>query len=311
MPGGEMARVADRIRLEVNRVLEISWFHLELMSEDDNLRRHWRAGPDGQLEEGWPRPSEKPPPLPGIHRRAEWQLIDRVLETHGQPLARLRLWCDPRRLGEESLELFELLLPHLAQSVERSLLEREAKHDTLTGMSLRRVLEHELQSAFEKACAAGDPLAVVVLDLDHFKRINDTWGHAAGDRALRQAARVFAQGGRDTDLCCRFGGEEFALLLRGTDGAEALRVAERHRECLEAARFEHEGESIVLTVSAGVAAFPESDVRAGADLLELADQALYAAKESGRNRCLLYRGPERFSGVRSGSLPTQRQPSSN
>lgn len=140
-------------------------------------------------------------------------------------------------------------------------------------------------------------MAVILCDIDFFKRVNDTYGHDAGDQALIVFARTLDEHKREGDLCCRYGGEEFTLLLEDTDGASALRLADRLRQAVEALTFEYEDRQVPLTLSAGVAAFPELHVKTAGELQLLADEALYQAKASGRNRCLLNLGRQRFRGV--------------
>jgi diguanylate cyclase (GGDEF)-like protein len=290
--GNELTDLAGQIREEVGRVVPFHWFHLELENQDGE--HSFRSGPQGVLEEGRPSPGKTPPRLPGIHRRSAWHLVDRPLTVEGRTLGRLRLWCDPRLLEGEAVELLDLLLPQMAALVERTLLDREAKHDALTGLVVRRVFEGELREAFDRACREGLPLAVVLCDLDHFKSINDTHGHDAGDAALVHVARILQARDRDEDVCCRYGGEEFALLLRESDGPAALAIAERLRRAVADAPVELPVLRLPLTLSAGIAAFPALFVRTPAELLTLADTALYAAKGSGRNRCLLNLGHDRY-----------------
>jgi len=133
-----------------------------------------------------------------------------------------------------------------------------------------------------------------MLDLDHFKKLNDTFGHPAGDAALVAVAGVLKQMRREEDLCCRYGGEEFVLLMQGTNGEEALAAADRLRRAVEALNLAAEGQRIPLTLSAGVAAFPELHVKSAAELILFADEALYEAKRQGRNRCLLDVGQGRY-----------------
>ena len=164
----------------------------------------------------------------------------------------------------------------------------------LTGAAFRRVLEQRLALAWEACRESGGALAVLMCDLDHFKRINDTWGHAVGDRALQAVARLLLAHCRERDLCARYGGEEFTLLLEETNGEEALEIADRLRRRVEGLEFETEGEPVPLSLSVGVAAFPELFAKTPEELLELADAALYEAKRQGRNRCFVVQGPGVF-----------------
>jgi len=275
--GSELARVADQILAEVRAIVPFSWFHLELEVPDLG-RRDWQAGAASPLAEGEPRPPSQPPALPGIHRRGAWRTLESELAADGARLGRLRLWCDPRRLEPRAEELLAALVPQMAASVRGAFLDRAARTDRLTGAASRRVLDQRLAEAFETAREEGRSLAVVLCDLDHFKRINDTWGHAVGDRALAAVAAVLTAPSRGRDLCARFGGEEFVLLRRR----------------VEALELEEDGRRLELTMSFGVAAFPELHVRSGHELVELADAALYTAKHLGRNLCLLDTGGGRL-----------------
>jgi len=192
------------------------------------------------------------------------------------------------------VELLDSLLPQLASWVHRAFLDREAREDALTGVPTRRHLERVLADACGRVVADGGRLAVVLAELDHFTAINDTHGHPAGDRALVAVANTIQVHRRATDTCARYGGEEFALVLDGTDGETALEVAERLRAAVENLVVEERGQGIPLTVSLGVAAFPELWASAPGELLALADEALYEAKRRGRNRALLNRGRGRY-----------------
>jgi diguanylate cyclase (GGDEF)-like protein len=154
----------------------------------------------------------------------------------------------------------------------------EARVDALTGIANRRALEESLAAEISRAQRFGHPLAVVLLDLDHFKRTNDAHGHAAGDLLLRAVARILSSAARQGDTVARLGGEELVVVLPETDPAGARRLAERLRVAIEACRV---GE-MRITASFGVAARVDGD-RVDS-LLAAADAALYTAKENGRNR---------------------------
>lgn len=158
-------------------------------------------------------------------------------------------------------------------------LEHLAATDHLTGLANHRRFHDAFGRALALAEREGHPLALVVLDLDHFKTLNDAHGHAYGDRVLRQAAAALREAVRDTDLVGRVGGEEFALLLPGTTAATAMEVAERARTAVEGVEIE----GSTLGCSAGVAVFPD-DTLGAADLLSFADAALYTAKHAGRGQ---------------------------
>lgn len=159
-------------------------------------------------------------------------------------------------------------------------LSQQALTDSLTGLANRTRLEQ----AFQRAANEGAlPLSVLMLDLDHFKRINDEHGHATGDAVLRQVAETLREQSRRDDIACRLGGEEFCLLLPRTDADHAHSMAERLREAIEAVRCRHSDAVIALTASIGVA----SAITPGEQLdpmLHAADEKLYEAKFAGRNR---------------------------
>jgi len=159
-----------------------------------------------------------------------------------------------------------------------------ARTDPLTGLENRRALGERMSTELERALRHGRPLSVVVGDLDHFKRVNDTLGHAAGDDALERVGQALSQGKRRIDSVARTGGEEFTILLPDSDQDQAYLVAERLRGLVER-RFA--GERISVTFSFGVASVPAHG-RTADGLLEAADQALYAAKAMGRNRSVIF-----------------------
>jgi len=148
----------------------------------------------------------------------------------------------------------------------------------------RRAFNELLTSAIaNEDRRAGGCLGLAILDLDHFKKLNDTYGHPAGDAALRSLARLLNQHLRKGDQAARYGGEEFVVILPGSDEERSLGAAERLRSALEKHRFVFEGARIPLTASLGVAVWP-ADGKEPEALLSASDRALYAAKEAGRNR---------------------------
>ena len=294
-----MGDIARQVLVECRNILPVQWFLFELPDDESDVVQSWAAGPDGLLVEGRPRPPSRPNMLPGIHRRAEWKVIERTLvrvtpDDGEQLLSRLRLWCDPRRVEPGAEELLDTLVPQMASSVHRAMLDQEAKLDPLTGVPVRRVLESRMQRAYRRSIDEGVPMSVIMCDIDFFKKVNDTYGHAAGDEALKLVAATLDGGRRETDLCCRYGGEEFTVLLDRTHGDDALLLAERLRRAVEDLRFVFEGRPVPLTLSLGVAAFPELHIKTASELLLLADEALYEAKKRGRNQCLLNIGRNAF-----------------
>ncbi len=169
-------------------------------------------------------------------------------------------------------------------------LERLAVTDGLTGMFNHRRFHEVLQAELLRALRHKRPMGVLMVDVDFFKKVNDTLGHPAGDELLRRLAEVLSRDLRQTDLIARYGGEEFAVVLPETTKAEAIQVAERMRGAVEAKLNGTEQWKQTITVSIGVATFPE-DGTTGEALLEAADQAMYLAKRSGRNRVMTTKGP--------------------
>lgn len=169
-------------------------------------------------------------------------------------------------------------------------LEEMATHDGLTGCLNRSTTDAMLTHELQRNRRQRTPLAFVLLDLDHFKRVNDLHGHRTGDAVLRQFVRTVRERLRDSDVLGRTGGEEFGLVLPGTDAAGAQRLVEDIRQAVQASRVISErGQTVKVTVSAGVVvAAPDVEV-APEHLYGQADKALYAAKRSGRNRATLYR----------------------
>jgi diguanylate cyclase (GGDEF)-like protein len=164
--------------------------------------------------------------------------------------------------------------------------------DEKTGLYNYRQFRQKLEEEWLRAERYGTPLSLIMLDLDDFKRLNDTRGHLAGDLALQEFATLVAGGARATDMAARYGGEEFAIVLPHTNGSMAVRVAERIREAARQFVFLADENPTHMTVSAGVATYPSS---AGVDspdaLIRIADQALYRAKQAGKDRVVDASGP--------------------
>jgi diguanylate cyclase (GGDEF)-like protein len=180
-------------------------------------------------------------------------------------------------LGEEiSLALSNLKL--------RDTLRQQSLRDPLTGLYNRRFLEEYLVHERVRASRKNRPLSVIMLDIDHFKRVNDTFGHDAGDAVLRRMGLVLQGHVRGSDIACRIGGEEFALLLPEASLVTAYQRAERILDTVRHMQIKHRGQTLgSITVSLGVAAFPKHGDTPEA-LIRAADQALYQAKQGGRNK---------------------------
>lgn len=189
---------------------------------------------------------------------------------------------------EVNEDLFDTIAEHLSLALHSAMMferaERLASSDPLTEIANHRKLQDTLYQRWMEAKAEGKPLAVVMLDVDHFRQFNETEGHAAGDKVLRLVANVLKSSLRPFDLAARYGGEEFTLILPGLTARDAHSVAESVRIKIEALEYvDKTGHGKTITASLGCASFPESG-RTPAAILKAADDALYAAKRAGRNR---------------------------
>jgi diguanylate cyclase (GGDEF)-like protein len=216
------------------------------------------------------------------------------LVAHGETLGLLHILPGIDRLpalGEDTERLAAGVAAVLGLSFAnlrmRDNLRDQSTRDHLTGLLNRRSMEDALEREVGRAQRLGSPLSLLVLDLDHFKRVNDAFGHQFGDSLLREIGQVLRLNVRSSDVACRYGGEEFLVLLPGADLESARGRAERLRELVEQVGTAQAGRIFgPMTLSVGLAAFPEHGV-SGRALLEAADRALYEAKQQGRNRVVV------------------------
>ena len=198
----------------------------------------------------------------------------------------------PQALTTISVEVLEMLATHAATAIEsarlHALIETRSQTDGLTGLLNRRRLDEDLDAECKRCVRYQRPLSFVMMDVDHFKAFNDLHGHPTADRALQSVAEVVAGCLRATDTAYRYGGEEFAIILRETEGADAMIFAERVRRHIE--QHFAAGEIPGLTVSLGVADYV-ADVSTPSSLVEAADVAMYTSKHAGRNRVALSSRP--------------------
>ncbi|MFO7767221.1 MAG: GGDEF domain-containing protein [Pelovirga sp.] len=193
--------------------------------------------------------------------------------------------------------IFVLLVTTLSVKTAQTLqhtfqLERDNITDSLLNIYNRCHLEQRLPEQFASARRYGHDLAVMMIDIDHFKAVNDTWGHQAGDQVLQKVACLIKRSIREADILCRYGGEELFLMLPHTGGSAALNKAEQIRSNMEKAEIHSEPVTISIGVTALTAEIVSSD-----DLLWQADMALYRAKQEGRNRCVFF-SPEQCCQVK-------------
>lgn len=163
--------------------------------------------------------------------------------------------------------------------------EQRLMYDTLTGVHSRHAYEQRLQEEFQRWQRHGQPLTFALWDIDHFKHVNDTHGHQAGDDMLREVARTLSKYTRTEDFVGRIGGEEFVVLFIATGADPAVQLADRLRENIGAMQFEYNAQMLNVSISCGLTEFRADDTPKS--VYDRADQALYAAKNAGRNRCVL------------------------
>jgi diguanylate cyclase (GGDEF)-like protein len=186
--------------------------------------------------------------------------------------------------------IFYRLVGWIGQRIEHNeqRLEQLATVDQLTGLYNHRMFYSTLKNEIMRARRYGRPASLLMIDIDHFKRINDSYGHLAGDRVLERIGRLLKENLRAECSTCRYGGEEFAVILPEIGMEAAFTTAERLREIVAQTSFDNgTPDEIKITVSIGVSAFPES-AAAVDELTSAADAALYAAKDAGRNRVVRY-----------------------
>lgn len=198
----------------------------------------------------------------------------------------------PGRFRNDVREMLGVIANQVAVSLQNAKMYKEmetmATTDGLTGLTNHRTFQVRFADMCERAARHGHTAAILLTDVDHFKSVNDTYGHPVGDEVLRRVARVLGEAVRKIDVVARYGGEEFAVVLEATDEEGAVGLAERIRETVAAQQFDSDKGRFQVTMSFGVAIFPrDADDRAA--LIERADHALYHAKESGRNRVVTYR----------------------
>lgn len=183
--------------------------------------------------------------------------------------------------------IMSIVCSHAAVSISDAYLHAQvealATTDGLTGISNHRRFQERLSAEFDRIARHPEPISLILMDLDHFKMINDNFGHPVGDLVLKKIANILLKMTRTIDTVARYGGEEFVLLLLNTDKKQAIQMAERIRKTVETTKFEFDGKKIPVTLSLGMAATP-LDTKNKKELIELADKALYHSKHSGRNQ---------------------------
>lgn len=281
--GAAMVREASgvlAIRLQASRPLIALWLRAEQVEEID-----WAGDP--RKDEGLEGSSQQPSP------RLSFVTWRETVRGRSRPWARRQI---------DAVELFRTRVGYAMQRVRleranaelaeaNALLATQATTDPLTGLANRRLFDDRLREEWSRAQRDGKPLALIAIDIDHFKEYNDRFGHPAGDECLKRVAEAIGGTFREIDIAARTGGEEFALLLPGLDAKGAALVAERIRSAIEGLGVEHpHPDQAVVTISLGVAAASPTLTDDASALMAAADRALYRAKENGRNAIALDRG---------------------
>ena len=236
--------------------------------------------------------SEAPAPLDADAAETDLQVAIVPITALGEFWGVLELWFRPSPNGRTIRERVEVAGRMIEQIIENALrLEDLTSVDKLTGVYNRNHYDRQVRIEIERATRSSSKLSMLILDIDDFKKINDTVGHRKGDEALVKVAELVKRNLRKIDLPFRYGGEEFVVLLPGTAEVEAVHTAERLRAVIEETRqLKGEGGAYIpLRVSIGGAVFPD---HAGSEeeLFSRADSALYRAKRKGKNRVEFYRG---------------------
>lgn len=199
----------------------------------------------------------------------------------------------PNAFDAQDLQFFSVIGYQMASTLRHfqrfSSVKSMAIYDTLTSLYNRRFFEERLGIETQKSFYGGTPLSLVMVDIDHFKKVNDTFGHLEGDKVLCKIASLLKDSVRKKDTVARYGGEEFVLILPGAGLEESAMIAERIRRLVENTPMQIIGQAqINLTVSLGISNFPIHRPNSKEELVKMADQALYEAKEEGRNRVCIF-----------------------
>jgi len=257
MPGLDGLELCRRVRARGDEPVYTYVILLTAMSGRENRVLGYEAGADDFLSK----------PLDRGELMARIGVARRILDMQ-------------QELSHRSRQL-ERLNAELQRQYAR--LAEVADNDGLTGLKNRRHFRERLDAGFSLACRKRVPLSLAMIDVDHFKHYNDTFGHPAGDAALADIGRLLRENARENDLVARYGGEEFVVMFPATDGPDAYASCERFRSLIEA----HDWPLRPITASFGVATVSPRTVN-GMQLVDEADRALYASKRSGRNRVTLF-----------------------
>ena len=196
-----------------------------------------------------------------------------------------------RKRNEQLLEAANEDLRRYVKEIEhlQAELREQSLHDPLTGLHNRRYVNETLGRDMIQAERENLPLSIILADIDHFKKVNDTYGHQVGDSVLVEIARLIKEHARGSDIVCRYGGEEFLLVFLNTTRDDAAKRADEIRHMAADLRIPHEHGTLMVTISFGLATYPDHGTNAE-ELIIKADQALYQSKHGGRNRVTIWQG---------------------
>lgn len=248
---------------------------------------------------GWVAKHKKPVLIPDVRKDPRFKLIKEQKRTMismiSAPLmvkrrvigvVSLTARDEAHTFTQHELELVVLLSAHISLALENNRLYEISVMDGLTNVYNRRYLEQRLSEEVAYSKRYSKPLTICLTDIDFFKRLNDSYGHQAGDFVLKKVSALLSQALREYDVVARYGGEEFAVILPSTPKTKGASIAERLRTLVENAEFNYREKLIRTSISVGVACFPE-DGDSAESLIAAADKALYAAKARGRNQVYL------------------------
>lgn len=200
----------------------------------------------------------------------------------------LLIFTNDKPFDDDNFKYIDILINNLSMAINNALvhdqLSRLAAKDSLTNLYNRRYGINRLKEEYSRTVRNGAPFGVALIDVDHFKKINDTYGHLIGDRVLVEMSSMLQRSLREGDVAIRYGGEEFMILLMGAAEKDCLIITERVRRIIEDMIVQHQSQQIKFTVSIGLTSYPECDVSNVDELINVADKALYFAKDNGRNQ---------------------------
>jgi diguanylate cyclase (GGDEF)-like protein len=217
------------------------------------------------------------------------------LAVEGEIIGCISLNSDqPNAFDAQDLQFLSVIGYQMAATLKHfqrfSSIKNIALYDTLTGLYNRRYFEERLGVETQKSFYSGTPLSLVMVDIDHFKKVNDTFGHTGGDQALCKTSSLLKNSIRKKDTVARYGGEEFILILPEAGLEESFIIAERIRRLVENTSFEIGQAQVNLTISMGISNFPSHRAKSKEELVRMADQALYDSKRGGRNKVCIFTG---------------------